>query len=224
MALNKKQKATIDKIVEYVDKIDKTKRTGQMYRETLSALTEEQFHDYMLSLKNGEDTLYIQLPNLMEKGVTFENNLKVAKELGIDFFKKLRIVDPKTGKRFLTNKKYCILHLPVRRQIQTIDSGISTATDDTKIDPTTGQVIMDSQAAMLSIPETFVLYSRGLNKSIVELTKIRGGDTEAMRDTYRKLEQTGSATVTEAMKLGTRAQSTVTLNNMFKAMHIDNNI
>ena len=150
--------------------------------------------------------------------------MKVSKELGINFFKRLYITDPHTGKRYLTNKSYAIFDLPVRRQIQTIKSGLSVATDTSKVDPTTGQVVGDSQAASISTPETFILYSKQLNKSIVELTKIRGGDNDALRHTYRRLEETGEATIEEAMRLGTTATSTVTLNTMLKAMHIDNNI
>lgn len=222
--MNKKMKSTIELICSLCDKVDTGGDASNRYRTILSKMTDDEFHEFMLSLKNQDDVLYVNIPNLKEKHVTFENNVKVAKELGVDFFKRLSIVDPKTGKRFLTPQKYAIMHLPIRRQIQTISSGISVATDDSKIDPTTGQVVGDSQAASISTPETFILYSKGLEKSIVELTKVRGGDNDAMRYAYRKLNETGSSSIAEVMELGTRATSTVTLNNMLTAMHIDNNI
>lgn len=222
--MNKKMKTTIDLICDLCDKVDLGGEASKRYRTILSKMTPEEFDGFMTSLKNGEDVLYVNIPNLQKKHVTFENNIKVAKSLGVDFFKRLSIVDPKTGKRFLTPLKYAIFHVPVRRQIQTISSGISVATDESKIDPTTGQVVGTSQAASISTPETFILYSKGLQKSIVELTKVRGGDTEAMRYAYNNLNNTGSCSIEEVMELGTRATSTVTLNNMLTAMHIDNNI
>lgn len=222
--MDKKMKSTIDLICGLCDKVDLGGEASNRYRTILSKMTPAEFEEFMLSLKNGEDVLYVNIPNLQKKNVTFENNIKVAKSLGVDFFKRLSIVDQHTGKRFLTPLKYAIFHLPLRRQIQTIGSGISVATDESKIDPTTGQVVGDSQAASVSTPETFILYSKGLQKSIVELTKVRGGDTEAMRYAYNNLNTTGSCSIEEVMQLNTRATSTVTLNNMLTAMHIDNNI
>lgn len=224
MTTKAKRKETIELICTWLDKIDKTKEASTRYREAFSKMSEEAFHEYMLSLKNGDDVIYVNVPNLQTKGVSFENNVKVAKELGVKFFQRLIITDPKTGKEYKTPEKYAIFDIPVRRQIQTIESGLAVADDDSRTDPTTGQVVGSSQAASLSIPETYVLYSKGLTKSNVELSKIRGGDRDAMQAVYGALIETGSATLEDGFATGTRATSTETVSSIFKAMHIDNNL
>lgn len=223
---NKKElmKSTIDLIVSHVNMVDRTGEAGNRYQALLSKMSYEEFNDFMLSLKNGDDILYVNIPNLSKKGVTFENNVKVAEKLGVQFFQRLRITDPNTGKKFITPKRYCVIDLPVRRQIQTIKTGISVADDDNHIDPTTGQVVGVSKSASLSSPEALILYSRGLNKSLEEMLKVRGGDTDAQRYAYTKLQQTGSVSLSEVEQLGTRATSTDTLSTYLKAMHIDNNL
>lgn len=224
MTTKAKRKSTIELICGWLDKIDKTKEASTRYREAFSKMSDERFHEFMLSLKNKEDVLYVNIPNLVTKGISFDNNLKVAKELGITFFHHLYITDPKTGKEFRTPEKYAIFDTPVRRQIQTIASGLAVADDDSRTDPTTGQVVGSSQAASLSINETYVLYSKRLNKSNVEMSKVRGGDREAMQAVYSQLIESGSATLEDAFATGTRATSTDTVGALFKAMHIDNNL
>lgn len=221
----KKKKAdTIDFIVKHVNMIDKSGEAGERYEKHLTAMSLEEFDKFMQSLKNKEDVLYVNIPNFHSKSVTLTNNLEVAKKIGVEFFQRLRITDPITKKTFLTPRKYAVLHIPVRRQIQTIKSGLSYAVDNSKIDPTTGQVVGESKSAALSAPESFILYSKGLNKSITELTKMRGGDIQAQRHAYRKLHEQGFVTVDEISMLGTRVISTETFSNYLKAIHIDNNI
>lgn len=223
--MSKQKREEVSKLIyDVLKQIDPSGQEANRYKTLFSKMNDKQFEEYMISLRDKQDVIYVNIPSLKKRTITFENNVKVAKKLGIDFFKRLKIVDPTTGKYFLTPHKYAIFHLPVRRQIQTIKSGLSTATDNNTIDPTTGQVVGDSKAASLSTPETFILYSKGLKKSIVELTKVRGGDNDAMRHIYRKLEQTGSATLEEAFDLGTRATSTETLNTYFRTIHIDSNL
>ena len=219
-----KQKHIIDLICQKVDLVDKSKEASTRYRKYLSAMSTEEFHAFMLMLKNGEDVLYVNIPNLKDHGVSLDNNLKVAEKLGVQFYQRLKIIDPTTGKRFLTPRKYAVIHLPVRRQIQTIKSGISVPVDDKHIDTMTGQVTGVSRSAKLTLPENYVLYSIGLEKSIAELVKVRGGDTDAQLVAYDRIHKTGSFTLTEMLQLPSRAVSSVTFNNFLKTMHIDNNI
>lgn len=219
-----KQKETIELICSLVDKVDVSKEASTRYRKYLSAMSPEAFQDFMMKLKKGEDVLYVNMPNLKKHGVSLDNNLKVAKSLGVEFYKRLRVKDPTTGKTYLTPRKYAVIDLPVRRQIQTIKSGISVPTDDRHIDAMTGQVTGISRAAKLTTPENFVLYSKGLEKSITELVKVRGGDTEAQIEAYNQIYETGSFSLKEIQALNTRAVSSITLNNLLKTMHIDNNI
>lgn len=227
MSTNKKlekQKSTINHICKLVDMVDKSGEASKRYRKYLSAMSVDEFHQFMLTLKNGEDVLYVNMPNLQKHGISLENNLAVSEKLGVKFFQRLKIVDPTTGKRFLTPKKYALIHLPVRRQIQTIKTGISVPVDDKHVDTMTGSVTGVSRAAKLTLPENYVLYSKGLTESIKELMKVRGGDTDAQIVAYDKIHKTGNYSLAEIDQLGTRAISTITLNTLLKTIHIDNNI
>lgn len=222
--LAEKQKKIIEMICEKVDKVDVSKEASTRYRKYLSKMSPEEFKEFMTLLKEGKDVLYVNIPNLKKHGVSLENNLKVAPELGVDFFKRLKVVDPTTGKQYVTPRKYMVVHLPIRRQIQTIQSGISVPTDNTHIDAMTGQVTGVSRAAKLTTPENYVLYSKGLHKSITELMKVRGGDVTAQIEAYNKIHEQGTFSLNQMSQLGTRATASTTLNILFKTMHIDNNI
>jgi hypothetical protein len=143
---------------------------------------------------------------------------------GVQLFQSITQTDPVTGKRFTGIRKYLILHLPVRRQIQMITNKMSIQDADVKYDDLSGQVSSSNKGSSMSFPETLVLYSQGLDKTLEEFLKVRGGDQMAGRVVTEAVINQGEASLNLVENMGTRAKSSTTLSTYMKAMHLQNNL
>lgn len=221
------RKAAETLIVKWINKIDPTGVNGKMYKEGIfPKLNDAQFDNWMKQIAEKKDFIFVNLPNFTGKKVTVENNLKVGKEMGVEFFQKITQTDPVTGKRYTGTRKYLILDLPVRRQIQMITNKISVQAAGARRDDLSGQIASDSKikGGSVSYPETLVLYSHNMPNTLKELVKVRGGDVEASRLVNGSINAQGSASLTMVDDLPSRAKSSTTLSTYLKAMHLDNNI
>jgi len=189
----------------------------------LKAMTDKAFDLYMTAIENGTDYISVIAPNLTNCKITIDNNLKVGKQLGVEFFKRLWLTDTATGVEHLTNQKYLVVKLPVRRQIQTLENKMSIPEDNKHVDDLTDQPTGVSKGSSISFPELLVMYSQGNSRGIEELIKYRGGDVKAMQAMDKQIHESGGASMDSLGKLGTRVKSTQTLSVFLKGMHLDNN-
>lgn len=210
--------------IKWVNKIDLSGHNGELLKTQFSNLSDEQFENWIEALRAKKDYVPIVIPNNSSVDVTVDNNLKVAKELGVEIHRKVFINDPDTGIRYKTPIPYMVVHMPIRRQIETIESKISVADNNTSIDALTGQPVGVSKGGSLSFPESLVLTSMGLSESILELIKVRGGDDKAYNHMVRSINESGGASLTAASNLGSRAKVTQSLSTIFTAMHFENTV
>lgn len=221
----KNRKAAEALILKWVSKIDPTGTNSKMYKdEIFPAMNNEDFDNWMKAIEAGTDYIFINVPNLTGKGVTVANNLKVAKEMGVNLFQKIELTDPVTGKRYMGVRDYLIIHLPVKRQIQMITNKMSIQDADVKYDDLSGQVAGSTKGASMSFPETLVLYSQGLDNTLEEFLKVRGGDQMAGRVVNEMVINQGNGSIKMIEDLPSRAKSSTTLSTIMKAMHLDNNL
>ena len=218
------RKAAQEVILKWVGKLDPSGKSSAVYEEMFKGMSDKDFDAYMKAVEAGEDYISVICDNLNGKKVSTDNNLKVAKEMGHEFFQKLWLTDEATGQVYQTNDKYLIIHLPVRRQIQTLVNKISIPDDNRHLDEMTDQPVGVSKGSSMSQPEILALYAQGLEKSIEEMIKFRGGDLKAMNAMDKEILQTGGVKMEAIKVLGTRVKSTETLSTMLKAMHLDNNL
>lgn len=217
------RKAAEKVILEWVGKIDPSGKNVDSYKAMFSKMSDTQFDDYMKAIEDGKDYVSVIVDNLNGSVVSTDNNLKVAKEMGHDFFHRIWVTDPATGTVYLTNEKYLVVDLPVRRQIQTLVNKISIPEDNKHIDDLTDQPTGVSKGSSLSLPEILVLYAQGHDRAIEELIKFRGGDLTAMNAMDRQILETGGTSLDAIASHGTRPTSTTTLATLLKGMHLDNN-
>jgi len=189
----------------------------------LKAMTDKAFDLYMTAIENGTDYISVIAPNLTNCKITTDNNLKVGKQLGVEFFKRLWLTDTATGVEYLTNQKYLVVKLPVRRQIQTLENKMSIPEDNKHVDDLTDQPTGVSKGSSISFPELLVMYSQGNSRGIEELIKYRGGDGKAMQAMDKQIHESGGVSMDSLGKLGTKVKSTQTLSVFLKGMHLDNN-
>lgn len=209
-------------ILKWIGKIDPSGRNSKIYKELFEGMSDKQFDDYIVAIEKGEDYVSIIADNLTGKQISVDNNLKVAQEIGHEFFHQLWMTDEITGITHLTPQKYLVIDLPVRRQIQTLVNKISIPEDNRHVDELTDQPTGVSKGSSLSLPEILVMYADGLEAGIEEMIKFRGGDLKAMNAMDKEILQTGGVKMETIRKLGTRVKSTETMSALLKGMHLDN--
>jgi len=216
-----KRKDTEEFILNYIAKVVTGDENISLYRDLFKSMTNEQFDKFMVDLRDKKTTLGVIIPNGSKTiKVSIENNLKLAKELNFDFFQHLQVSANGNIPAYTTPNKYMVMRLPIRRAAQLLSKKISIPEDSKSIDSLTGQVTGKSKASKLTLPEVQILLGLGLNDSIKELMKIRGGDLGASNAHDAMLYKQGYATQAEIEKYSTKVVSTKTLKSYLNGMHI----
>lgn len=216
-----RKKAT-EVLLSYIERI-LPGENKKMYEDLLSKMSDADFDAYMKKLGSGEETLFLVAPNLSESKVSVENNIKIAKELGHEFFQRLRLTDAATGVTYLTPIPYLVIDLPLRRQAQLLTKKLSVPDNNQHIDERTGQPTGDSGSSKLSFPEIQAMYAQGLDKTLEEMLKYRGGDEEGFRAMNKEIIEKGGVSL-NALPNNGKVKSLETFSIFLKAMHINNNL
>ena len=220
----KNRKKAEEYIFKYISKLDSSGHNLKLYKDKFKLMSNKDFDEMMTKIRNGEYVLPIFSPNKGDVKLSSKTAIKVAKELGHEFFERLWLTDNVTGETYLTPIKYLVVDLPLRRQQQLLIKKMSIPSVDMTMDALTNQVTGDSKGASLSFPELQVLAASGMHKSIEEMIKVRGGDITAYNQFRHSIINTGSGTLENAGKTEGRVKSTETLSNLLKGMHLDNNL
>lgn len=230
--MNAKREQVTKFILDNIGKIipgDKTNVT--LLGEKLNGFTDAEFEAYLKRLapaKTAEqikarDILPFYIPNLSKQRISIARNFKIVRDLGKSLTHRLIMTDGATGVQYITPHPYPVLDLPVRRQAQTVVKKRSIPEHNQRIDDLTNQPTSQSKGSRVSAPELGSLSSRGLDNTILELIKVRGGDEAAYREMRRQLVENGECTLEQVSGLG-NAKSTDTLEVFFNCMHLGNNM
>ena len=217
------RKAATAEILTWVNKLDPSGDNGKLLTAMFVKMTDADFEAYITAIEKGEDFVSLVYTNLSKSAINTDNNLVVAKQMGHDFFQRLRLTDEVTGLTYLTPQKFLTGHAPTRRQIQTLENKISIPEDNKHVDDMTDQPTGPSKGSSLSQPEILALYAQGDVRGIEEMIKYRGGDLKAMVHMDRQIIETGGASMDRLAQADTVVKSTQTLSSLLKGMHIDNN-
>jgi hypothetical protein len=224
MDIMKQKRATIEKMIyDTVQIMDPSGDNTKRWQDIFSKMNDAEFGKFIEKLRNKEVQLNIVMPN-MKKVPKIPDLVKAAEKVGLTLAHRLWLPDKtRPGKRYLTNEKYLVLELPIRRAQQEWDKKLQVPSRDTHVDALTGQVIMDDRACHLSTPEIQALATRGLDATLSELVKVRGGDVMAYGDFKRQLEESGEANIS-SLDPRTRARSGILAKVLLQSMLIDNNL
>ncbi len=218
--MNKNRKKIEEHVLKFIDKIIPDNINKELYIKLFKKTSDVEFHNLMLKLKSGKLILPIIVANDASVKLSTERNFKVAKELGVEFFQQSynKSVDGKI--EYLTPQKNLVFDLPVRRASQTLLKGLSTATSSKKRNPITGQASGDSSAAKITMPELQILQGLGLEKTMMELMSVRGGNTVKANARRAYIHKYGIVRQSDLDKFPGESGSTTTLRAIFKAAHI----
>lgn len=193
------------------------------WKDFFAKLDDRGFEQFMNLLKTKRTAMHITMPN-MKKPLRIPNLVAAANEVGLTLTHRLWLPDrTRPGKKYLTNQKYLVLTIPIRRAQQEWDKKLSVPEREHRIDSLTGQVAGDDRACAISAPEIQSLNVRGLQKTLLEIVKVRGGDVNAFGDFNRQLQESGSARLAQ-IDPRSRARAATISHVLLESMMIANNL
>lgn len=211
-------------LYELINKLMPGSDNVNIYKNIFSRMNDAQFDDFMMKLKDGKIKLAVIAPIMNKNSLDVKRNLDLAKELGHQFFERVWMDERDGIPSYLTPKKYLIVDLPLRRQAQILIKKISIPEDNRSVDHLTGQPTGASKGSKISYPEVQILAALGLDESIVELTKYRGGDIKGFNAMNDSISRTGGVSITSLDRLGTKVRATQVLATYLTCMHLENTL
>ena len=214
--------ATQENHIKYwYNRIKKSPENMAMLQEYFDTLSDEAFWDLLQRMSKGEIILPLIDPNFSANPVTIANNLAIAKEIGLSFFKQL--IFDKAGNRpkFLTPIAYPVYLLPLRRQAQLAIKKISVAENNARRDDLTGQATGASKGSSLSYMENYVMQGLGCVKSLEEMLKYRGGDSGGFHAMNVFASRYGSVSLKTIERYATGVEATKAVRAWLTSMHFD---
>lgn len=210
-------------VLEAMSKLDPSGDNTKRWQGFFNKLDDKNFDKFMKNLKDKKVAMNIIMPNL-KKPLKIKYLLDAAETVGLKLSHRLWMPDrTRPGKKYLTNEKYLVLTLPIRRAQQEWDKKLSVPSRDRKIDALTGQVVSDDSACAISAPEIQSLNVRGLHNVLNEIVRVRGGDVAAYGDMNRQLQENGEARL-ESLDPRTRARAGTIAHILLEGMMIENNM
>ena len=211
-------------IVSYINKIMPDGDNRKLYIDLFASMDDNAFAKFMDDIDTGKSTLAIIAPNFGKVPLSVERNLAIAKELGHNFFQRVWIEGSGDTPTYLTPIPYLVVDLPLRRQAQVLVKKISIPEDNKSVDDFTGQPTGKSKGARISYPEVQVLAAMGLNNSLTEMLKYRGGDIKGFDAMNRSISNTGGVSMKSISHLTSGVESTRILSTYLKCMHIESTL
>lgn len=211
-------------ILDLVEKILPGSDNPKMLRTWFDSMDDEQFEAMVEKLEAKKARIPIVVPNLGKHKLDLKRNFAIAREMGHDFYQRLWITPDDGGPKYLSNKKYMVIDLPIRRQAQLQEKKISIPEDSKSIDELTGQPTGKSKGSRLSYPETQILAALNLENTLVEMLKFRGGDIKGFNAMTTSISRTGGVSQKAIEPYAGGVKSTDTLRIMLTCMHLQNTL
>lgn len=180
------------------------------YKAYLEGLSDKAFEQYAQDLKSGAKYLTLTVPH-GGPTLSIERNVALADKIGLKLFNKLWMPGDETTPPYLSPIEYMVVKLPVRIAAQRIKKKMSIPKTQRVINTLTGQPTGDSKGAGISHPELRVCAAMGLDMSMVELMKYRGGDQRGRAALVASLSRTGQASQKVLENFASGVESTATL-------------
>ncbi len=205
---------------------------AELTKQRLDAMSDTEFDEYIRALakpeteeaRSTQEILPFYSPNLKDPRITMDSLMAVADKIGHPFFERLWLTDPQTGVVFLTPQKYLVLDMTVRRQAQMLTKKSSIPENARHVDEMSGQVTGKSKGSKISFPELQSQLAQGLEQTLVEEIKVRGGSRTAQVEFDRQLIEHGEASLEDVTESGEVTNSTSTVATLYRGMMIDTNL
>lgn len=220
MAGNRKAatKWLLDRLEEWIPGTGNVERT----KAQLEAMTDAEFEEFVKLIEQRKAYIQVQFPNLENKKLQVRDNIKFAKKLGIEFWQHVYV--EKNGVIVKHREKVPVYYMPVRRQKQHLTKKRGIAKHNNVVDAMTGQPTGDSAASRLSYPQAQVLNGQGMEKTLLEFAKYRGGDQKGFNAMNDQIIKTGRVYQKDIEPYAGGVKSNKTLGAILTAMHFKHNL
>jgi hypothetical protein len=219
-----KRKEAQQYILDHIEKLAPGGENKQLYADKFSKMDDAQFEAMVLGLEDGTISLAVIVPNFSKIKINVQKNLALAEEMGHQFFQRIQMPAKDGMPAYLTPIPYLVIDLPVRRQAQLLEKKISIPEDNNSIDDFTGQPTGKSKGSRVSYPEIQVLAALGLNDSLTEFLKYRGGDEKGFVAMNTMLSRTGGVSQKAIEPYAGGVKATATMSAYLTAMHLKNTL
>lgn len=211
-------------ILNHLGMLTKSRHTVNLYKKRFEEMSDKEFGEFIGRLKTREELLNVYDPNFSEDGLDVNKNFKIAEKLGHNFFQRLVYASDGVLPEHVTPIKFMVLDLPSRRASQSIVKKAKIPPNNKVVDMLTGQVTGASKGAKLSMPEIQYCRSMGLNNTLEETLKYRGGDIKGGNAYRAMLAKYGTASLSALKPYASGVESTKTLKAFLTGAHLKNNL
>ena len=218
------RKAAEHEILTIIEEMCPGSDNTQLYKDKFAAMDDKAFEQFIDDLDTGKQQLAIISPNFGKSQLDTGRNIAIAERLGHKFFQRIWMPAKDGMPAYLTPVPYLVVDLPLRRQAQILDKKISIPEDNNSVDNFTGQVTGASKGSRVSFPEVQVLAALGLEQSLTEFLKYRGGDEKGFIALNAMMGKTGGVSMRAIEPYSGRVKSTQTLSTFLSAMHLRNSL
>ena len=215
-----KRKKITDLILKTLITMDPDGSNRDLYKDKFSKMSDKDFETFIKSIKDKKQKINIYIPN-MKVTLKTDDLIKTGDNLGIKFFKKIKIYDDISKRYMELPNEYLNIKVPIKRVKQHLTNKMSIPSSDKKISNITEQVLKPDKSSNLSQIELQTLLSKGLIDTAQEMFSIRGGNQERYTTFKNELFTSGTANLGKST---TRAEASNVVNIMLKAMHIESNL
>lgn len=194
------------------------------YKAFLEGLSNKDFTTYMEDLKSGKKYLTITAPNFGPTQLNIDRNFDLGKKLGLKFFQKLWYDGDEDTPRHQSAVERLVVMLPFRVASQRLTKKMSIPRTQRVVNTLTGQPTGDSKGAAISFPELRVCAAMGLDSTMEELMKYRGGDARGGSAMMASLLRTGRANLKTLSHFASGVESTKTLRTYLNSIMLKANL
>jgi len=212
------EKLCLDRIEAMIPGSPNTK----MLAEFFARMSDKEFEAFIAKLETRAVRIPVILPNFSDKTVSVARNLELARKWNHNFFERIWLHPGDGGEPYLSNHPYLIVDVQLRRQAQHVIKKRSIPEDNTSVDDFSGQPTGKSKGSKISYPESLILASAGMDESLKELMKYRGGDVRGFAAMEESISRFGSVSMKTLDVLGTEVQAKETLSIFLTCMHLEN--
>lgn len=181
------------------------------WKSYLEGLNSKAFDEFVNACRTGEKYLTLTVPNFSKVKLSLERNFAVADKFKIKLFHRVWEEGGEDTPTFLSPYEYLVCKVPVRLASQRLAKKASIPKTQRIINTLTGQPTGDSKGASISYPELRLCVAMGLENTMVELMKYRGGDVRGGAALNASLMKTGRANLKTLSHFASGVESTNTL-------------
>lgn len=194
--------------------------TALYKKEVFAKMNDDEFDQFVKDLKSKKKQLAIVVPNFSQVKISMERNFALGDKLGHSFFQHIWMPAKDGMPAYKTPVPYLVIHLPLLRQAQLLEKKISIPDDNLTVDDLTGQPTGGSKGSKISYPEVQVIAALGLDKSLEEMMKYRGGDEKGFAAMNAMIARTGSVSMKSIEPYASGVKSVQALNAFLTAMQL----